>query len=61
MRRKAAHLSKRFKSLEDVKKYFEEAHADASLVDALLFLASEIEMLQIELWARKNACMGHKP
>jgi hypothetical protein len=60
MRKEAQHRSKRFKNPEDLKKYFKDAEI-SPLIDAILFLASEIEDVRYELNCLDNEYRGYDP
>jgi hypothetical protein len=61
MRREAEYQSKKFKNLEDIKKYFNEADKESGLIEALLFLASEIERVEYQLELLSNDYYGFDP
>lgn len=59
MHRAAEYKGKRFSDLEDLKKYFNEADKESGLIEALLFMASEIERVEYQLELLSNDHYGY--
>ena len=55
------HESKRFKDIQSFRDYFEEAGENSALVDALLFLASEVGKTNDSLEHLWNDYTGYDP
>ncbi len=61
MRPPAEYISKRFKDFDSLRKYFKDVDDECAIVDALLFIAQQLEMTDYNLECLDNEYRGYDP